>query len=76
MLTLLEHDGIFEDPQAIEHECQSCKHPLNISVKNTEWNDEQNAQYCNIIQDVLPVQEVIEEDVLNAEREKKRYWLS
>ena len=36
----LEHDCIFENPEAMEHECQSSKYPLHVRVRNTEWDDE------------------------------------
>ena len=47
----------------MEHECQRSKHPLHVRVQDTEWDDEQNTQYCQVIQNVLPVQKVVKENI-------------
>ena len=47
----------------MEHECQSSKHPLHFRVQDTEWDDEQNTQYGQVIQNVLPVQKVVQENI-------------
>ena len=59
----LDHDCIFENPEAMEHECQSSKHPLHVRVQDTEWDDDQNTQYGQVIQNVLPVQKVVKENI-------------
>ena len=68
----LEHNCIFENPEAMEHECQSSKHPLHVRVQDTEWDDEQNTQYCMIIQHVVPVQNVFEENILCSKKKGVR----
>ena len=67
----LEHNCIFENPEAMEHECQSSKHPLHVRVRNTEWDDEQNTQYGQVIQHVLPVQKVVKENIFCSKKKKQ-----
>ena len=69
-MSLLEHDGIFEDPEPMKHKGQSSIYPLVLGISYTERDYQQNKENCQVIQHILPVQKVSGNDVFHPEKDK------